>query len=46
MILSRRTRVADVAAKLADAEAALIRASDAMRDLRELVETGAGKLAP
>jgi hypothetical protein len=46
LTLFRRTRVADVAARLAKAEAALHEASVALDELRALVEVGAGKVAP
>jgi predicted nucleic acid-binding Zn ribbon protein len=46
MVLSRTRRVADVTAKLVAAEQAMSVATDALRELRELVQAGAGKLAP
>jgi hypothetical protein len=46
MLLSRKTRVADVTAKLVAAELALVQAGNALRELRELVEAGASKVAP
>jgi len=44
--LSRTRRVADVTAKLMGAEQAMVLATEALRELRELVQAGAGKLAP
>jgi len=46
MVLSRTRRVADVTTKLMGAEQAMVLATEALRELRELVQAGAGKLAP
>jgi predicted nucleic acid-binding Zn ribbon protein len=46
MVLSRTRRVADVTTKLVCAEHAMTLATEALRELRELVQAGAGKLAP